>query len=171
MEHGTRVHLLLEHLPQVPRASWATTAESLLQNEVPDPAARRAIREEAEKVLTAPALVALFAPSALTEVEITAPLPALGRQMMGTIDRLVVTESEVLAVDFKTNAVVPDRPEHTPKGLLRQMGAYLVALEQIYPGRTVRVALVWTRTAQRMDLPGELVREALAHADVSPAQA
>ncbi len=162
MLRGTRLHLLLEHLPQWPRADWPGVAQALLAATAdPDlPADNAALLAEAQAVLSAPALAFLFAPEALAEVEITSPLGP--RRMLGTIDRLILSPGQVLAVDYKSNAVVPDRPEEVPIGLLRQMGAYAAALERIYPDRTVQTALLWTRTAQLMPLPQHLVHGALA---------
>ena len=77
------------------------------------------------------------------------------------IDRLIVSPDWVLAVDFKTNATVPQSPQHCPDGLLRQMGAYDHALAAIYGDRVVDTALLWTRTATLMPLPHDLVTAAL----------
>ena len=78
------------------------------------------------------------------------------------MDRLVVSPDRVLAVDFKSNAVVPQRPQDCPEGLLRQLGAYAAALTQIYPDRQIETAIVWTRTAEIMHTPHDLVTGALA---------
>ena len=67
----------------------------------------------------------------------------------------------VLAVDFKTNAGVPDAPDDVPEGLLRQMGAYAAALERVFPGRRIETAILWTRTATLMPLPHKTVTAAL----------
>ena len=79
-------------------------------------------------------------------------------------DRLIVTPERVLAVDFKSNRVVPDRPEDTPEGLLRQMGAYAAALKQVYPDRQVDIALLWTRDARLMEVPCDLAMAAMRRA-------
>ena len=93
---------------------------------------------------------------------ITASLDALGgRRIHGVIDRLIVAPDHVLAVDFKTNAAVPDTPEGTPDGLLRQMGAYRAALAQIWPSTEIRTAILWTASATLMPLPHDLVTQAL----------
>jgi ATP-dependent helicase/nuclease subunit A len=42
------------------------------------------------------------------------------------------------------------------------MGAYQAMLQQIYPDRTVNVALLWTGSARLMPLPHDIVRDALA---------
>jgi len=72
----------------------------------------------------------------------------------------------VLAVDYKTNAAVPDSPKSCPVGLLRQMGAYALALADIYPERQIETALLWTRTATLMHLPHDLVTGALCDTPV-----
>ncbi len=152
---GTNLHLLLEHLPELPQADWRQATETLLNGA----ADTGALLDEAAAVLRAPDLAAVFAPGALAEVPLTADLD--GQAMHGIIDRLIVTPERVLAVDFKSNATVPGTPAACPEGLLRQMGAYAHALEQIYPDRQVDTALLWTRTASLMPLPHDLVSDAL----------
>ncbi|TDE36984.1 double-strand break repair helicase AddA [Antarcticimicrobium sediminis] len=157
---GTRIHLLLEHLPGMPEAEWEAAAQHLL-SELPE-VERAELLAEARGVLRAPELSAVFAPDALTEVPVSAPLGE--RRLHGVIDRLIISPERILAVDFKTNATVPMRAEDCPEGLLRQMGAYAAALAQIYPGIPVETALLWTRSAQLMALPHDLVTAALARA-------
>jgi ATP-dependent helicase/nuclease subunit A len=113
-------------------------------------------------VLDHPDLAPLFCPEALAEVEIAADLD--GRRLIGTIDRLIVDPDRVLAVDYKSNAAIPGRPEDVPEGLLRQMGAYAHALAQIWPGRRIETALLWTRGPRLMVLPTDLVMAALRRA-------
>ena len=161
---GRLIHRLLEYLPHAPQADWPLVAARLLSTG-PDAATadeHALLLAEAEKVLTKPSLAAVFAPETLTEVSITATLGTLqNRRIHGTIDRLIIAPHRVLAVDYKTNAAVPDRPETCPAGLLRQMGAYAHALAEIYPDRQIETALLWTRTATLMQLPHDLVTGAL----------
>jgi len=164
MRQGSHVHLLLEHLPDWPEAAWPGLSRDLLATG-PDPAdaaEAEARLDDARRVLNAAALAPLFAPDTLAEVDLTAALPELnGARIRGTIDRLVVEQGRVLAVDFKTNAAVPDRPEDVPDGILRQMGAYAAALGQIFPAHRVETAILWTRNARLMPLPPDLVMAAL----------
>ena len=162
MAHGTRLHLLLEHLPGHPPAAWAGVAAQVLAEATE--AERALALAEAGRVLGAPALAALFAEPALTEVEVTAEL--LGGRMLGTIDRLIVAPDRIRVIDYKSNTVVPARPEEVPEGLLRQMGAYAAALAQIYPGRPVDTAILWTAVPVLMPLPPHLVAAALAATSV-----
>jgi len=161
---GRQVHLLLEVLPRLPAADWPVTAARLLStgSDAATGQELALLLGEVERVLTRPALQPLFAADALIEVAITANLDALhGRRIHGVIDRLILDETRVLAVDFKTNAMVPDTPAACPDGLLRQMGAYAHALALLYPERRVETALLWTRTATLMPLPNDLVSLAL----------
>ncbi len=161
---GRQVHRLLEFLPAHPPDRWAAIAARLLANgpDAADGDELALLLAEAHNVLTKPGLAPIFAPDALTEVPVSAALPELGgRRMHGIIDRLLIGPDEILAVDFKTNASIPDTPETVPDALLRQMGAYASALTQIYPGRPVATALLWTRDATLMRLPHDLVTGAL----------
>ncbi|MEO1139586.1 MAG: double-strand break repair helicase AddA [Pseudomonadota bacterium] len=161
---GRQIHRLLEVLPQVTLTQWPDTAAMLLAHG-PDAAEDDELAlllAEADRVLSKPSLSALFSPAALAEVSVTATLTALdNRRIHGTIDRLIVSADHVLAVDFKTNASVPDMPAQVPDALLRQMGAYAHALKQIYPDHRIETALLWTRNATLMALPHDLVTEAL----------
>ena len=160
LARGTALHLLLEQLAGLPCAARAERAALL----VPDAALCADVLPEAAAVLDNPALAMLFAEGTLAEVGLTAPLD-LGR-MLGTVDRLVLDADRVLAVDFKTNSVVPTRVEDVPEGLLRQMGAYAEALSQIWLDRRIETAILWTRKAQLMPLPPDIVRAALRRAAI-----
>ncbi len=166
MLRGTRIHLLLEHLPGHPPDQWPHVAERLIGSDL-EADAVTALLQEARHVLENDSLDFLFAPETLAEVDVTAALPQLqGARMRGAIDRLVLRGHTVLAVDFKTNAIVPPGADLVPVGLLRQMGAYAAALEQIYPERQIETAILWTRTAQLMPLPRELVHAAVSGTSV-----
>jgi ATP-dependent helicase/nuclease subunit A len=166
LRRGRLIHLLLEHLPDIPTPGWTTALPGILALEPGDVASDEAadLLAEATRSLTAPDLAALFAPDALAEVTLCADTPALGGPMLGIIDRLIVSDSHVLAVDFKTNAAVPATLSEMPEGLLRQMGAYAEMLGAIYPGRRIETAILWTRTAQLMRLPQDIVSAALLRA-------
>jgi ATP-dependent helicase/nuclease subunit A len=73
-----------------------------------------------------------------------------------------VTEREVLIVDFKTNHVPPDRPEEAPRGYVRQLALYRAILGKLYPQRPVRTALLWTETAELMEISASALEAELA---------
>ena len=156
---GRQIHLLLEHLPNA--SDPDCTARNLLLHgaDAAPEADIPGLLGEAQNALAAHPDV--FRPETLAEVSIVAPSSAFDGVVSGVIDRLVVTEKAVHAIDFKTNAVVPDSPEQTPDGILRQMGAYLEALENIYPDREIILSVLWTATGDLMRLPHSIVRSAL----------
>ncbi|MDA8746605.1 double-strand break repair helicase AddA [Litoreibacter sp.] len=165
-QRGTMIHLLLEHLAFVDKNDRQALASRLLQGQ--DNPLNEELFAHAERVLDAPELGFLFEGRAMAEVAISATLPELGnRQISGAIDRLIIEDDRVLAVDFKSNHIVPNTAEQTPDGLLRQMGAYAAALAQIYPNHRVETAIVWTQTATLMSLPHDIVRDALLRAHIS----
>ncbi|MEL7211264.1 MAG: double-strand break repair helicase AddA [Pseudomonadota bacterium] len=151
---GTQIHLLLEHLAGQPETRWLSLSETLLGEQ-----ALPTVFDEAKSTLTHSDLAFLFESSALAEVPISASLP-IGR-IHGTIDRLVLSDDTILAVDFKSNRGVPNRPEETPDGVLRQMAAYQNGLAQIYPDHQIETAIVWTAAPKLMRLPHSLVNDAL----------
>jgi len=165
MRRGSAIHLLLERLPSRSPEHWQDLAMSLLSDGEQSVSNDEinGILAETVAVLRDPKLADLFSTCALTEVDITANIPALdGARLYGAIDRLIISDGHVLAVDFKTNAVVPDRAQDVPDGLLCQMGAYGAALAEIYPDRRIETAILWTRTQTLMRLPSQLVAQALA---------
>ena len=159
---GSILHTLLEHLPALPPSDRRAVGTRLVAAfPEADTVPTDDLIDAALELIAAEDLAELFAPTTLAEVDVTADLPGLGR-MHGSIDRLLVTPDTVTAVDFKTNRNVPARADDVPDGVLRQMGAYAAALAQIYPGRAIRTAILWTRGATLMDLPPALTAAALA---------
>jgi ATP-dependent helicase/nuclease subunit A len=138
-------------------------AEALLPDVEPE--RRDRLLDDAERLLDAPHLAGVFSADSLAEVEFVAEID--GRPARGAIDRLCIGPDRVRAIDFKSNRVVPQAPGDTPEGLLRQMGAYAAALSQIYPGRAVETAILWTATGTLMPLPNEIVMAALARSATS----
>ncbi|WP_291298909.1 double-strand break repair helicase AddA [Elioraea sp.] len=154
---GTLVHALLQHLPAVPpdrraaaaRAWLAAPGQGLGAAEVEEIAA------ETLAIITGERFAALFAPDALAEAPIAGRIGA--RVVAGQVDRLAITDSAVLVADFKTNRPPPERVEDVASVYLRQMAAYRAVLRQVFPGRAVTCALVWTYAARMMELPDALL--------------
>lgn len=161
MQRGTWLHLLLEHLPQHPQDQWDDVAHSLLQDDLPamEHGDMRDLMAEARANLSDTSLSWVFAPDALAEVPITADLGA--QRLYGIIDRLVITDTCIWAIDFKTNVAIPATAAQTPEGVLRQLGAYAHGLKQIFSDLPIRTAVLWTAGAKLMELPHDLVTEAL----------
>ncbi len=145
LKYGRQVHRLLELLPATDRSQAA--AHRILASG-PDPLDDDIAPILAEALGVIDRYPDLFQQGVLVEIDVAAHLPTLNRPMSGTIDRLIVTPEKIVAIDFKTNETTPKGPESVPEGILRQMGAYLEALEQIYPEREIELAILWTASAE-----------------------
>lgn len=162
---GEIVHKLLQLLPDVPPDQRAGAAQRLLS-------AERDLTEEQRQEMTAAAFgvlddtrfAAVFGPGSRAEVALagtSAHLPK-GLAVSGRVDRLVVAESRVLVVDYKTNRPSPDRIEDADPAYLAQMAVYAAVLREVFPGRTVEAALVWTDGPKLMPVPEKVMVEAMA---------
>lgn len=162
MRYGRMLHLLLEHLPETPPDRWDAVAPALLaaSADTPFDGEVAGLLEDARKVIEAPSCAHVFQ-AGLAEVPITAEVPEFGARLEGIIDRLIVEDDRVLVVDFKSNAAIPTSADQVPDGILRQMGAYSAALAQIYPGKPIETAILWTRGPVLMPLTHDIVMNAL----------
>ena len=77
--------------------------------------------------------------------------------MSAQIDRLVVTDERVLIVDYKTLRPPPAVEDDVAPIYLRQLAAYQGALQQIYPDREIRCALLWTEGPRLMPISPEIL--------------
>ena len=152
---GTLIHQLLEHLPSAAPNDRIALGRMLAEND-------EDLVEDAVALINNPNLADIWNDDALVEVDVTADIPGLGR-IHGTIDRLLVGSDKILAIDYKSNRLVPDRPKDIPDGLVNQMAAYRAALTQIYPNHTIEVAILWTGTAKLMTIPENQLHEALIY--------
>jgi ATP-dependent helicase/nuclease subunit A len=157
-QRGQLIHSLLQHLPALPEAERRPAALRFLErigNNIPADAAP-AVADEVMAILGHPALAPIFGPGSRAEVPLTG---VVGDVVVvgGLIDRLVVLPDRVLIADFKTNRRPPATVEATPVGYLRQMASYRAVLRTIFPDRTVRCALIWTREARVAVLPDALL--------------
>ena len=94
---------------------------------------RQALAESTLALIADARFAPVFAPGSRAEVSIVGRLERPGGRpalVSGQIDRLVVTESEVLIVDFKTNHAPPSRPDEAPRGYVRQLALYRAVLAQ-----------------------------------------
>ncbi len=156
---GTLVHTLLSHLPSVaPQMRRDTALRYLRLREVGEEDAI-ALTAETLAVLDDPAFAPVFGARSRAEAALTATLPELGpgARINGRIDRLAVSDNEVLIVDFKTNRPPPTSEEEVGELYLSQMALYRAAAAKIFPGRQIGCALVWTEGPRLMRLSDRLL--------------
>jgi ATP-dependent helicase/nuclease subunit A len=154
---GLLVHTMLARLPSVAPEKRREIARTFLavRGVVPEEAA--ALAAETLAVIEHPDFAAAFSGDARAEVAIVAELPELGARINGRIDRLAVTDGEVLAVDFKTNRPPPGRAQDVAPVYIAQMALYRAALAKVFPAKRIACALVWTEGPRLMELPTELL--------------
>ncbi len=164
---GRLIHRLLQTLPDLDEAAREDAARRFLASPAHalDAAAQGEIAGAVFAVLREPAFAEIFAPGARAEAAIVGRIDFAGRPTLvsGQIDRLCVTQSDVLVVDYKTNRPAPARVEEVSPAYLAQMAAYRAVLGGIYPGRAIRCALLWTDGPRLMELPAALLDRALAN--------
>jgi ATP-dependent helicase/nuclease subunit A len=167
LQHGTLVHRLLQSLPDIaaPRRREAALAYLARNADGWSEEERQTLAESTLALIADARFAPVFAPGSRAEVSIVGRLERPGGRpalVSGQIDRLVVTENEVLIVDFKTNHAPPSRPEEAPRGYVRQLALYRAVLAKLYPQQVVRAALLWTETAELMEISAPALEAELA---------
>ncbi|MET0308213.1 MAG: double-strand break repair helicase AddA [Sphingomonas sp.] len=158
VERGRLLHALFERLPGVAPDRRAEAAEHWLAGVggVEEAKLRAELAQAALAVTGDPRFAELFGPDSLAEAPIAAVV-ADGVVVSGTVDRLVVLPDQVRVVDFKTGRRAPATIADIPTYHLRQMAAYVAALEVIFPGRRVEAALLYAAGPVLHVLPPELL--------------
>jgi ATP-dependent helicase/nuclease subunit A len=103
----------------------------------------------------------LFAENSRAEVPIVGVVSP-GERVSGQVDRLAVTDSEVLIADYKSDRFAPRRVEDVSQAYVRQLALYRAVLQKLYPNHQVRAALVWTAGPALMELPADALDAALS---------
>jgi ATP-dependent helicase/nuclease subunit A len=162
---GLIIHRLLQLLPDLPAAGREAAAERLLAREPHLTADQRAeMAGAALAVLRDARFAAVFGPGSRAEAAVAGTAAGLpqGLAVSGRIDRLLVEPDRVLVADFKTNRPAPARIEDADPAYLIQMAVYAAVLAEIFPGRRIEAALVWTDGPKLMPIPENIVAETLA---------
>ena len=137
---GIAAHKLLEHLPALAPADRPAAARRLLERHNLDEGEREVLAGSMIALIDDPAFAALFASDALAEAPISAVVG--DRVISGQIDRLLVREREVIALDFKTGRV-PAEGEAVPEAYVTQMESYRAALAAVFPDRNITCGLLF----------------------------
>jgi ATP-dependent helicase/nuclease subunit A len=167
VQRGTLVHRLLQSLPDVAAERRRDAALKYLARNASDwsDADREALARGVLALIGDRRFAAVFGEGSRAEVGIVGRLERPGRPpalVSGQIDRLVVTQNEVLVVDFKTNHAPPSLPAEAPRTYLRQLALYRAVLGKLYPQLPVRTALLWTETPELMEIPAPALDAELA---------
>ncbi len=149
---GIAAHKLLEHLPALAPAERPAAARRLLRRYDLDEGESEALAEAMIALVAEPAFAGLFAPDALAEASISAVVG--DRVISGQIDRLLVREGEVIALDYKTGHT-PAEGEAVPEAYVAQMESYRAALTAVFPDRTITCGLLFVDAPRLIWLPAD----------------
>ena len=160
---GIALHAMLQHLGRVERDLWPRVVPKALEALLPEhPQLRDPIGQKAMSILGRPELMAYFGANSRAELPFMLNGMRDGKEIVltGRIDRLVIDETGVVVVDYKSDALVPGGPGDVPGNYLSQLGLYALVAGQLFPGRTIRAAILWTRLESLMFLPSEALAAA-----------
>jgi ATP-dependent helicase/nuclease subunit A len=167
LQRGTLVHRLLQSLPDVAAERRRDAALNFLRRNAGDwsAAEHETLAANVLALIGDARFAAVFGNGSRAEVPIVGRLerpdgaPVL---VSGQVDRLVVTENEILIVDFKTNQAPPGSEAEAPTAYVRQLALYRVLLQKLYPQRPIRTALLWTETPELMEISAPTLDAELA---------
>jgi ATP-dependent helicase/nuclease subunit A len=162
---GDIIHRLLQLLPDIPTPERAKAAERLLGREPGLSDEQRAeMIAAAFGVLDDAQFAEVFGPGSRAEAALAGTAKDLpkGLAVSGRVDRLVVTPTRVLVVDYKTNRPAPASIEAADEAYRVQMAVYAAVLREVFPGRQVEAALVWTDGPKLMAVPEKVMADTLA---------
>ena len=154
LARGTLAHQLLEHLAGLGGAERRGRASALAERlapELPD-SMRAGLCSVVLGVLERPEFAFMFSADTRAEVRIAGELE--DRLVEGQIDRLIVTDDEVIVIDFKTGASPPSWQD-APAGYREQIADYVALLANTYPGRNVRGMLFYIEGPVLLEPDGE----------------
>lgn len=152
-QRGNITHKLIQILPDLPADARRLAAEKFLARaalRLP-PELQKSIAAEVMAILEDKTFGAIFGIGSMAEVPVTGLLNN-STLVSGQIDRLLITDEEILIVDFKTNRPPPQNAQDVPSAYIRQLNAYADTLRAIYPEHKIRAALLWTDGARLMEI-------------------
>ncbi len=143
-QRGNITHKLLQILPDLPQEERRKAAEHFTAQpgHKLSGALQQDITNETMTILENPDYEPLFGPGSMAEVPITGLMK--GRLISAQLDRILITEEEIMVVDYKTNRPPPENERDIPEIYRAQMKSYRDIVATIYPGKAIKCFLLWT---------------------------
>ena len=167
-QEGLFQHELLDKLGRLPVAQRNSASASLVakgDTKYPliDTSRRQQLADNICHFIDHPDFAPLFDETALSEFAISGVVGQ--RAVVGQIDKLVIDESSLWLVDFKSG-----QPHHkeVPKTYVLQMALYHALLREIYPSHDIRAEIIWLADLSRSSLSEEQMAQALVQAQILP---
>ena len=149
---GNLIHKLLQFIPLKEENKRQDIINSYLEisaSDLPE-FERKKIAHEVLSLVNAPQYAPLFSVNSVAEAAVMGEVD--GRIISGQIDRLVVTDSKVMIIDYKTNRPAAQNLADVPPAYCKQMQAYRSLITKLYPDKQVETYILWTNTAQIMEI-------------------
>ena len=160
-KRGILIHKLLEILPHVEDPLREQASLRFLEKEdIPEEIALE-MTASVQKVFQA--YPDLFIHPSQGEVPVTGMLGDV--LLSGQMDRLIITDGEIMIVDYKTHIHVPNKLEDIPQSYYKQMAIYQMALAQIYPEHSIICGILWTHLPRLDLLPSSLLKKFIPSID------
>ncbi len=156
---GITIHRMLEMLCEHGERPWDELAGIVANDVRHDPQSADFISwwREACTLYDDPAFTEFFHPEqpvlAENEVPIIYQLEESGKTVHGIIDRLLVNDSEVWLVDYKTHAhATGANLSQFAAPYREQMGYYIAGIRRLWPDKAVRAILLFTACRQPFEI-------------------
>jgi ATP-dependent helicase/nuclease subunit A len=161
LRRGRLIHALLQTLPDLPASDRnAAGARFLGRDPEVTEAEATEMLEVTLRTLDDPGFAEIFAPGGRNEAAIVGALPG-GQMVNGRVDRLVISDEQVMIIDYKTDRPAPVQAADVDLSYLVQMAAYRAVLQALFPERPVRCALLYTDGPHLIELDGQAMSESL----------
>ena len=156
---GRIIHSLLQILPNIPTEKRWNLAKKYLLGEYPklDNEQKDEYITTALKVINFPCLSEIFSENAFVEAPLNGTVKENGidREVRARVDRLVVSDKEVIIADFKTDKRPPKKFDDIEETYQKQMNLYYKLIKKIYPKHIIRCMLIWTEGPKIIKFPGQ----------------
>jgi ATP-dependent helicase/nuclease subunit A len=163
LRRGRLIHSLLQTLPDITPSERENRGRYFLERA---PEVTKAEIDEMLEVtlrtLDHPNFKRIFSPGGRNEAAIVGTLPN-GQMVNGRVDRLIITDTEVLIIDYKNDRPAPPDVSEIGDAYVVQMAAYRAVMQALYPASThkVRCALLYTDGPVLFELDGAAMTESL----------
>jgi ATP-dependent helicase/nuclease subunit A len=154
---GNIIHKLLQILPDLPLQQRRSAARQYLGLHSGIDVDQ--IETEVFTVLEHPDYAPFFATGSQAEVALAGRAKGLPEniELNGQIDRLSVRGDTVWIVDYKSNRPPPQSEDGVAQIYINQMAAYRALVRDLYPGKSIKCALLWTDGPRLMRLSNALL--------------
>ena len=161
LKRGRLIHALLQTLPDLPQSGREAAGRRFLSRD-PDisPEQVEEMLSVSLQTLNDPAFADVFSEHGRNEAAIVGTLPN-GVLVNGRVDRLIIQAQDILIIDYKTDRPAPQRAEDIDIAYKVQMAAYRAVLQDLYPKREVKCALLYTDGPHLIELDNQTLSESL----------